>query len=404
MKTLTYSSLILITILVTAHSATAQLTWTKLNCPVRAQKIAVSSSGSLYATGYISGGYATYYSNDKGATWNILTHVLSALTCDSSGGVFYTDTERQYSKDSSEITFVSVRRYSNDFGASYRTVTLPGFGSLEASNLALYFANDSNLLRSTDNGLTWTAIDTVPPRSSPHCGSNDRVIVGFGTRWHYFEDGRLIKAGFLPHGDSVHYGADCFIANDNYTYVEWSGAFYRMKVGATYWECYDSSLASAPSRFRPVICSANVLIEEDSASTRASYDHGTTWSQIGDGTGEPFVISSFQPQWAHDPFGNLYARRNYLVYRSSYFAGVHDNDPRYKLSIYPNPAENIVTLNIPDVRNVSFFDETGREIISQDFAASSEERTIDVAHLRTGVYMILATTWTSKYCASFLKR
>ncbi len=76
--------------------------------------------------------------------------------------------------------------------------------------------------------------------------------------------------------------------------------------------------------------------------------------------------------------------------------GLVDTDEENYFSVYPNPANQIVTINLPSVKNqsseVKVFDAIGKEILSTRVAGGNS--TIDVSKLDKGIYFIQLTANT----------
>ena len=94
---------------------------------------------------------------------------------------------------------------------------------------------------------------------------------------------------------------------------------------------------------------------------------------------------SWQPTEMH---GTLMIRP---VVGMPYYIGVEENEnPSENIRIYPNPASNVLNINIPEeteIVSTSIFDLTGRKIFQCAFT-----KEISVADLRDGLYFISLTT------------
>jgi aminopeptidase YwaD len=65
-----------------------------------------------------------------------------------------------------------------------------------------------------------------------------------------------------------------------------------------------------------------------------------------------------------------------------------------KLAVYPNPAKNIIYIQLLDIQKISFqltiTDLVGRTVLKQDILLDSGNKTVpvDVSPLRDGIYML----------------
>lgn len=68
-----------------------------------------------------------------------------------------------------------------------------------------------------------------------------------------------------------------------------------------------------------------------------------------------------------------------------------DNAEQPKVSVYPNPADNFITINAQGIDEVSFTDMNGRTVFSKKNMAI-DNYTIDVSSLSQGIYLMTVTT------------
>jgi hypothetical protein len=81
------------------------------------------------------------------------------------------------------------------------------------------------------------------------------------------------------------------------------------------------------------------------------------------------------------------------------FVGLHENEGRGKLKLFPNPAQNTVRFEIPDknerIEQVEIYDLNGRMVQAQNL--NSLQAAIDVSGLQRGVYLVKARTADGVY-------
>jgi hypothetical protein len=99
--------------------------------------------------------------------------------------------------------------------------------------------------------------------------------------------------------------------------------------------------------------------------------------------------------------GNIYvtgrsanaANEDYFTIKYSYAAvGISENDAQVQLHAYPVPASDAITLTLPSGTDVNSMivirDLAGREVMSQQVAATSNQQQINLAQLAEGTYTL----------------
>ena len=75
-----------------------------------------------------------------------------------------------------------------------------------------------------------------------------------------------------------------------------------------------------------------------------------------------------------------------------------------QLSVFPNPAQSIVTISIPSfTERVSVFSITGKELMSEEVIAQSGEHLIDISSLPKGTYIVRAEGNNQRQTVRLLK-
>jgi hypothetical protein len=75
-----------------------------------------------------------------------------------------------------------------------------------------------------------------------------------------------------------------------------------------------------------------------------------------------------------------------------------------QLSISPNPASNILTIQLPLSGQYSIKNALGQELLSATLAGDNSDQTIDIASLNNGVYTIVLQSAQQHYTARFIKQ
>jgi hypothetical protein len=107
---------------------------------------------------------------------------------------------------------------------------------------------------------------------------------------------------------------------------------------------------------------------------------------------------------AEDEYGNVTICSFELTVES--ILGVNDNALNTAISMYPNPAQEYVTIangsNI-QLDNAMIYDVNGKLISTIDLHNMGSEKVIDVSYLASGVYMVQITSDTSSVMKRLLK-
>lgn len=80
-------------------------------------------------------------------------------------------------------------------------------------------------------------------------------------------------------------------------------------------------------------------------------------------------------------------------------AGIAETGVRKDISVYPNPAVNSITLDIPGSKQVRIFDMKGEEVMNEVTTINR----ISVSQLKPGMYTIQAMSGNEVYSGRFLK-
>lgn len=99
---------------------------------------------------------------------------------------------------------------------------------------------------------------------------------------------------------------------------------------------------------------------------------------------------------------NLYID-NIWVYEGNEPVGVNETVTANQVSIYPNPANEVITVNISDesLSRIEIYDITGKLVLSQ--TTIQEETTIDLKDLNSGMYLINIISENAKYSERIIK-
>ena len=130
---------------------------------------------------------------DAGATWKILE---GSPTSTENGGPYMTDANTWYYSASADGLW-----RTGDAGVTWSHVYKGGYagiGDLKLSNGKLYSGGVFNVISSSDNGLTWTAIPGSPVRQFT-AGNTDTVFTARGVDYYTASVNDMTKWDHLRH-------------------------------------------------------------------------------------------------------------------------------------------------------------------------------------------------------------
>lgn len=365
---------------------------------------------------------------DAGHTWDVLLTDITALTHDEGlymNGCFVT----------SDIGWVVLRKYDNidhisDSSFLYKTIDAGITWDLQHVNppnsiayaaavfMAVHFKDEQNgwvygnglLEQTTDGGANWTTI-------VHHVGntSNDDVIrsltfsdnttayaVGYGswiqksadagTTWstqHYYpgqgvtDDYYIYDIAFSPNDSDLGIAAisDGIIKRTTNGGVLWEEILtgYPHSNNAMAISPGDGSIWSAAGDY----CNDNGCFW--SSGLLYSNDDGMTWNHIVD---SPISNRYSDVVWPSAEYG-VTCNKNGEIYRISFEdASVNHSSPSDVFSVYPNPAQNEITINLDEaVAHFSILNTFGQTIVSQ---TSNNSSSIDISLevMEPGIYFI----------------
>ena len=94
---------------------------------------------------------------------------------------------------------------------------------------------------------------------------------------------------------------------------------------------------------------------------------------------------------------DMHANHGYPVFEIYY--SVEETDFANEYSVYPNPANSVVTISGENILNIEIFNIMGQTVFSK--ICNADEHTINIANLNSGVYLIKVGTASGK---EFAKR
>ena len=248
-------------------------------------------------------------------------------------------------------------------------------GNVAAGNSFWFVTNQGKLYRTTDTGISWTKLNTP---------ISDFSATNVGGSLFFSDDNNGIlvaRTGPAPTQTA-----------DSATYT-----LYKTSNGGTTWSAgtpltapYKSTLSYIPGTSILVGTGRTISGTTSTYSTGYSTDNGSTWTQIESGV-QRTSIAFFNGTtgWS----GGFTTEPDFLggIYKyNGPSLGVSNFDNKAKVSVYPNPANDVVNIKGASISKVVAFDILGKQVVSQDFSAQ-DEVSVNVSSLRTGMYVLQVT-------------
>lgn len=352
-------------------------TWTEvsagINAPQATVKDIIKLDNYIYVAFGGNGNRQVYRTNDAGQNWEI----------DTAGwvGIFFATNLYTYQDYLIAKLETNLILYKKNSDTQWTTLTVPD--SRFYSPNTIFSKGDSLVLTSgqsgpalaltTDMGQTWTTRSVTWGLGLPSNGD----WYGANTVWH----GRYNKEEIF----GVFRG---FVTTPSLSYVY---DFVKTTDGMITFDTirgYDFS-----SDINTMwINNQDVFIGFYGSEVIHSTDGGQTWSDITDN------LHSFV-QWMHLPIqslevvdGNIFlsGNQNGVLMRAT-TTGIANITPTSEITLYPNPASNIVTINHTPIGSMlTITDITGKLVYNT--AITNSQHTINTTDFENGVYIIKVIT------------
>ncbi len=316
------------------------------------------------------------YSSTNGTNWTLVSEVTPATATPVGETSNITTIYRN-----ADVMLVGTGEniyYSTDGGLTW-TVSSFASGitnkSIKANivelNGALYAASEKNVLKSTDNGVNWTSVYQVASMTNDKISSLAKI-----------DNGLLISGQGAAKGiyRTLDDGATWTVVR------EYNDARYVQSVGSF------------------------IFAQHSQTDLFQSNDNGTTWHDIegkwykinGDsitGQDRAYSLTIFNDK--------LYALGSLGVFtcgapRVFTTTGVEDISNTLSFDIYPNPANNTITIaGVPEGSSVSVADITGRVLYTEK--TNRKNVTVHVHDFTTGVYLVRIENGKAVATKKFIK-
>lgn len=274
-------------------------------------------------------------------------------------------------KDPNVIYFSNY--YSADLGETWQTMN--GCKGVLIPNLSgereVYGANVKDVVKSSDKGATWKVVKTL---------SYDIKDIAV--------DPILGRLYIVTSGEHLY-------KLDGNNLVEITSVIPVDQFGNK----PISTVAVDPQNPKVVYVAGPKNVYKSDASVKRSVDSGNTWEilttnnrtndgiQKGDGANEVFSIRVHpltHELWAA---GGCYGLWKFI---SSDISAVPKLKVINRLKVYPNPADNFVTIDIQDndFREMLVYDVVGKLVICKNMNSNSDVLTLDIKGWEKGIYFI----------------
>lgn len=239
-------------------------------------------------------------------------------------------------------------------------------GNVGAGNSFWFVTNKGKLYRTTDQGITWTKLNTpITDFSATNVGGQI-----------FFSDNNngilLARTGNTTTG--------------TYTLYKTSDGGTTWGTGTPYTQPYRS-LAYVPGTSILVGTGLNGT----TYSSAKSQDNGTTWTPIDTGTQRTSVsFLNATTGWAggftSDGTGGIFKYTGASL-------GTNDIALDSSFKIFPNPANGELNLSGSAISEIAIYNLLGRQVLNQKFA-TQDQVSLNVSGLETGMYLLTATNET----------
>jgi len=147
----------------------------------------------------------------------------------------------------------------------------------------------------------------------------------------------------------------------------------------------------------------NQRVTHTSGGTTPSGDSNTwetTWVAPTDGAGNVTFYTALNAADGNNSTSGdqIYTSKLAVNEASTGIAGL---DLKSRVEIYPNPANSVLNITLPDGAEISVIDITGQEVITIEDA--SEQESIDVSSLSKGIYFVRVSSGKDAASVKMLK-
>lgn len=255
-----------------------------------------------------------------------------------------------------------------------------------------YTNNLTYMLHTSDGGATWTAVagGTVAGIGSNNMvatNANTCYVVGFngatnglfkttdgGATWNFLSNMNLSDC------HSINYlGANTFLAA-----AGGNGILRSLDGGVTWNQVYSNNFNSDISSIQ--VLNSSTVVAAGTGAAIVSYDAGSTWIEmLGSITNEALNSINFPTNSIGYTVGD-----GGVIFKYSGFVGIQENESEITAVIYPNPANDAVTIStsklIDNDCTLNIYNIAGELVKSEKVVKNQQQ--INTVDLANGCYII----------------
>ncbi len=345
-------------------------------------KIAFANQNVGYAGGNDGGNNGVLMrTTDGGETWEDVNNTLLFQVCNMGLEPISTDTVFAYQRNHLYKSIDAGENFSvYDFGENQ---TISGiYIKNNTEYVVLYSSQQVSVIKSDDEGTTWTEISYCQGIESFYDNSyyimpNNHVIP-------YFIDECTVK--IFAHKKIIQ-TTDCF-ANTEMIMISNSDIMcsnigpFDMVFSSENYGCYI----------------ANLKLDKDNKGSTAEYND--SWAEITNNGGITWFHISGLPSHglyyysvAASPDTSFYVTSEIgRIYKYGVNMPIQDiNEQKTDtdiVNVFPNPTHDRITIEGKEIKRVEIFDLVGREIMSQTYNTSNDKIEMDLSDVQEGLYII----------------
>lgn len=246
-----------------------------------------------------------------------------------------------------------------------------GYGnSMASSGNTLWFTTSlGRLYKTTDKGATWTKHQTP--------------IVDFGGYITATSSGNVYFS-------STTNGIILASADSGATY-----SLYKTTDGGVTWSA--GTAFTAPYRNLSYVPNTNILVGTGTVASvnysGYSLDNGTTWTQLDTGVQRTSIsFLNDTTGWAGG-FNTNATTGGIFKYTGPGFLSNKEFNSTSEFSVYPNPTNGVIKVASANAINkIAIYDMLGKEVFNKNFSNTSNEVSVDLSEIKTGIYFLKATS------------
>jgi len=358
---------------------TTSAQWQQTTAPTGSSINCLTISNTSVLAGTADSGI--YISTDEGSHWIARNNGITNLNINAMdvgvNGMLYAG--------SKSLTLFTSADTGTTWTAHYVGGTGTAISSIAHYDSIMFLGEvGDGIFKSVNNGSSWTEVGLCCASVLSLCADTNGFVFagtatsayrsnGTFTSWTKMDNGlpsgsvrAIFKSGSLIFAGS--YGNGIFVSSDNGD--SWSAA----NSGLT-----DLHILSFSGNDTKIIAGS------ETGGVFVSVDHGLTWIPANEGLSNnniPSLIVSDSYLYAGTTDGGIWKRS------LSELTAVEEIAPDDKVSIYPNPASDLIRLNVNSTEKLTLNIYTIMGVLVKSQMVGKDYCPIDIANLRNGTYLV----------------